>query len=59
MDHCRIVGFEYDTKKINLVAQTTEFYMALSDILSVIIVLLIFLFTEMFISSYTHRIRAT
>jgi hypothetical protein len=56
--HCRIVGFEYDMININLVAQTTEFCMAVSDILSIIIVLLFSLCMEMFISSYACGSRA-
>ena len=56
--HCRIVGFEYDMIKINLVAQTTEFCMAVSDILSIIILHFHSLCTEMFISSYAHSSRA-
>jgi hypothetical protein len=42
----------------HLVAQTTEFCMAVSDILSIIIVLLFSLCTEMFISSRACSIRA-
>jgi hypothetical protein len=37
--HCRIVGFECNMINIKLVAQRTEFYMVVSDILSIIIAL--------------------
>jgi len=56
--HHRIVSFEYDMININLVAQRTEFCMAVSDILSIIIALFLLLCTEMFISSFAHSSRA-
>jgi hypothetical protein len=46
--HCRIEGFEYDAMNINLVAQTTDFFMAVYDILNLIIALFIFVCTDEF-----------